>query len=189
MEDQSRSGHRASIIDLSLSRTPSTLGTSVKYAVSRIDTIFNTCFDPQDGLRTLQTLPVNHSSELPAPLLCPLLAAEDGREDGGRGPHLDRWRVDISTLSISTYLHIYRMPHRVAVHGPEHECELAPDCLHRGGVQHHQGQEADTVPVQTQVLNSSGVETLTSRHSQLFTSSPFQRTGTRASLSPVCRSA
>ena len=45
------------------------------------------------------------------------------------------------------------MPHRVAVHGPEHECELAPDCLHRGGVQHHQGQEADTVPVQTQVLN------------------------------------
>ena len=102
MEDQSRSGHRASIIDLSLSRTPSTLGTSVKYAVSRIDTIFNTCFRPQNGLRTLQTLPVDHSSELLAPLLCPLLAAEDGREYGGRGPHLDRGRVDISP-----YLHIY----------------------------------------------------------------------------------
>ena len=52
------------------------------------------------------------------------------------------------------------MPHRVAVHGPEHECELAPDWLHRGGVPHHQGQEADTVPVQTQVLNRvKGVET------------------------------
>ena len=53
------------------------------------------------------------------------------------------------------------MPHRVAVHGPEHECELALDWLHRGGVRHHQRQEADTVPVQTQVLNSEGVETLT----------------------------
>ena len=40
MEDQSRSGHRASIIDLSFFRTSSTLGASVKYAVSRIDTIF-----------------------------------------------------------------------------------------------------------------------------------------------------
>ena len=43
MEDQSRSGHRASIIDLSFFRTSSTLGASVKYAVSRIDTIFYTC--------------------------------------------------------------------------------------------------------------------------------------------------
>ena len=61
------------------------------------------------------------------------------------------------------------MPHRVAVHRPEHECELAPDCLHCGGVPHHQGQEADTVPVQAQVLNSGGVETLPSRHSHLLT--------------------
>ena len=45
------------------------------------------------------------------------------------------------------------MPHRVAVHRPEHEGQLAPDCLHAGGVQHHQGEEADTVAVQTQVLN------------------------------------
>ena len=51
------------------------------------------------------------------------------------------------------------MPHRVAIHRPEHECELAPDCLHCAGVPHHQGQEADTVPVQTQVLQSGGVET------------------------------